>query len=125
MSSHTKDHDHGHEHTTFQKDIDDLSKEMNMSETEFDNYISENLSDENVIIQISTFISKNWNLLTNQIRIERGKNTGKAPEADSAEVEGSKILENRKEKTKKRQGEKERERHEAAPQAEQDQLDYC
>ena len=83
-----------------EKDIDDLSKEMNMSETEFDNYISENLSDENVIIQISTFISKNWNLLTNQIRIERGKNTGKAPEADSAEVEGSKILENRKEKTK-------------------------
>lgn len=83
-----------------EKDIDDLSKEMNMSETEFDNYISENLSDENVIIQISTFITKNWNLLTNQIRIERGKNTGKAPEADSAEVEGSKILENRKEKTK-------------------------
>lgn len=83
-----------------EKDIDDLSKEMNMSETEFDNYISENLSDENVIIQISTFITKNWNLLTNQIRIERGKNSGKAPATDSAEVEGSKILENRKEKTK-------------------------
>ena len=83
-----------------EKDIDDLSKEMNMSETEFDNYISENLSDENVIIQISTFITKNWNLLTNQIRIERGKNSGKAPATDSAEVEESKILENRKEKTK-------------------------
>ena len=45
---------------------------MNMSETEFDNYISENLSDENVIIQISTFITK-IESLTNQIRIERGK----------------------------------------------------
>ena len=71
-----------------------------MSETEFANYISENHSDENVLIQISTFISKTWNLLTNQIRVERGKNTGKAPETDSAEVEGSKILDNRKEKTK-------------------------
>ena len=32
-----------------------------MSETEFANYISENHSDENVLIQISTFISKTWN----------------------------------------------------------------
>ncbi len=71
-----------------------------MSEIEYMNYISENHSDENVIILISSFITKTWNKLTTQIRAERGKSNKKAPQPDSAEVEGSKILEGRKEKTK-------------------------
>ena len=86
--------------TLVEKDIGDLAREQNMSEIEYMNYISENHSDENVIILISSFITKTWNKLTTQIRAERGKSNKKAPQPDSAEVEGSKILEGRKEKTK-------------------------
>ena len=56
-----------------EKDIDDLSKEMNTCQKLNLIIIFLKIFDENVIIQISTFITKNWNLLTNQIRIERGK----------------------------------------------------
>ena len=86
--------------TLVEKDIGDLAKEQNMSEIEYINYVSENHSDENVIIQISSFIAKTWSKLTKQIRSDREKSKGKAPLPDSAEVEGSKILEGRKEKTK-------------------------
>ena len=41
-----------------------------MSETEFANYISENHSDENVLINI--YFHKKY-IFVNQIRVERGK----------------------------------------------------
>ena len=59
--------------TLVEKDIGDLAKEQNMSEIEYINYVSENHSDENVIIQISSFIAKTWSKLTKQIRSDREK----------------------------------------------------
>ncbi len=83
-----------------EKDIEDLAVDKNMSEIEYENFISENLSDENIIIKISTLITKTWNRLKDQIQVERKKAKGDTPENDSAEVEGTRVLENRKKKTK-------------------------
>ena len=45
MSSHTKDHDHGHDHTTFQKDIDEPKEDWEFLEIA----IRELLIDKNVL----------------------------------------------------------------------------
>jgi len=81
------------------KDIEELAKNEGISVIEFINKITENPTEENIIIDISNSIQSKWNTLLKQIRIMK-KGTGPSISNESAEVSGSNTLKIRKEKTK-------------------------
>jgi hypothetical protein len=82
------------------KDIDDLAAEEGLKTIEFINKITENPTDENILIEISNSIQKKWSTLLEKVKIyKKGTGTRRFDE-ESAESEGSDALKKRKEKTR-------------------------
>ena len=78
----------------YKRDIEELAQDAEKDEIEYLNSIENESTDESLLIQISTSITKRMNALLKQVRTYRKGTQNKPGESGSAETQGTNVVNN-------------------------------